>query len=255
MADLYTFSSSQWNGFKNKNFKKSVQQAIQSIQDERRDPDDSNQFNVEYSGTCQGVYTGGASSGGGLPGASRNAFIHFEIGELFPDNFTKEDLFQLTAKKATKKLFNGDNWIRFNYDTNNSEHSAPVVIDGGKGDDILEYDGSAQDVQMKGGKGDDIFTFDARSYEDDGITNPRLTGGKGSDAFVYTYGCAVITDYEPGKDVLAINTSRQWYNHKVKSRVIDGDLFLFNRRSREPMFVLEDIDSINQVTFVPADTL
>ena len=253
MADLYTFSSSQWDGLKNKNFKKSVQQAIQSIQDERRDPDDSNLFNVEYSGTCQGVYTGGASSGGGLPGASRNAFIHIEIGELFPDNFAKEDLFQLTAKKATKKLFNGDNWIRFNYDTNNSEHSAPVVINGGKGDDILEYDGSAQDVEMKGGKGDDILSFFADDYEEDGITNPRLTGGKGNDAFVFRWGCAVITDYEPGKDVLAIDTTRSMV--KVKSRAIDGDRFIFNRRSRDPMFVLEGIDSINQVTFVPADTL
>ena len=256
MADISS-GSDQWGGLKNKNFKKSVQEAIQSIQDENREPVESNLFNVEYSGTCQGVYTGGESnsSSGGAPGAAREAFISIEIGKLFPDDFTTTDLFQLSAKKATNKLFNGDNWIRFAYDTNNSEYSAPVVVDGGKGDDILEYDGYAQDVQMKGGKGDDILTFYADGYEDDGITNPRLTGGKGKDAFVNRLGCAVITDYEPGKDVLAIDTYKSWYEHKMKSRAIDGDLFIFNRRYRDPMFVLEGVDSMDQVTFVPADTL
>ena len=57
-----------------------------------------------------------------------------------------------------------------------------------------------------------------------------------------------IMDFEPDKDVINANFGSR--KNKPKTRVIDGDLLLFNRVSKEPVVILSNLTSLDGVDII-----
>lgn len=174
------------------------------------------------------------------------------------------DIFKIAPKKAAKKFLKEDNWIKIDNDIDDGVASVEsFVLDAGRGDDIIDYaeDGHTGSI-IKGGQGDDIIKISvlgnhpAPSELDAYIsTAPRAVGGKGNDIFT-GYGPIVIDDYEVGKDVIAVrrfNAKKQKPIHKTA--VVDGSLYIFDRKSMELNFLVRNISDISSIDFISNESL
>lgn len=174
------------------------------------------------------------------------------------------DIFNIAPKKAAKKFLKEDNWIKIDNDIDDGVASVEsFVLDAGRGDDIIDYaeDGHTGSI-IKGGQGDDLIKISvlgnhpAPSELDAYIsTAPRAVGGKGNDIFT-GYGPIVIDDYEVGKDVIAVrrfNAKKQKPIHKTA--VVDGSLYIFDRKSMELNFLVRNISDISSIDFISNESL
>ena len=172
--------------------------------------------------------------------------LSIDIGSLYPDG-VDESVFQLSPKKATKKLLAGDNYL----DLGNLQEVKYSLIDTGKGDDIIfaKFVSSSGDLEViDAGPGDDLISISNAAIHGD--LNAQVFGGKGSDEFKivqtnskYSIYPVRIMDFEPGIDVINANFGSR--KNKPKTRVIDGDLWLFNRVSKAPLAILNDLTSLD----------
>ena len=106
-------------------------------------------------------------------------------------------------------------------------------------------------LTVKGGKGDDIIhTFRSTPSSSSNFLAdlPVLLGGQGADTFACMRPAgARIGDYKKGKDMIDVGN---YHPAQIASKVIDGDLHLFRRRGMEILFVVEEVSSIKDITFV-----
>ena len=186
------------------------------------------------------------------------------IGRLYPDSVDPSVL-NLSPKKAAKKILKGDNYIHADNPDDRDTNLAKVydfTLDAGKGDDIIHYneDGHTGAV-IKGGKGDDIIKISNRgnSPQSSDIdtyisTAPAAIGGKGDDVFLSShsgYGTVIIKDYEIGKDVIGVNRFNSKKQKPIhKTRVIEGDLYIFDRKTMHLDFIVENISNSEDIEFV-----
>ena len=179
--------------------------------------------------------------------------LSINIGTLYPDD-VDESVFKLSPKKATKKMLAGDNY--FNVDDVQAVNYS--LLESGKGDDIISVDGNRASGYIgviDAGPGDDLISLKLATDVEN--SNFRVFGGKGSDEFRVSRGSEYdfdfaypieIMDFEPGKDVINANFGSR--KNKPKTRVIDGDLWLFNRISKEPVVILNDLTSLDGVDII-----
>lgn len=189
------------------------------------------------------------------------------IGNLFPDS-VDASVFKLSPKKAAKKILKGDNYILADNPVDRDTDIAGVdgfTLDAGKGDDIIHYEEDRHTgAVIKGGKGDDIIRIfnSGNSSNPSDIdtylsTAPAVMGGKGDDVFLRAdtgSGTVIIKDYEIGKDVIGVdrfNSKKQKPIHKTRS--IDGDLYIFDRRTMNLNFIVENISNSEDIEFVHSD--
>lgn len=264
MANFQFRTGSDVTVLAQKTFKQTLVATLKSIQtgDWEKDEDGYPYFE-EYSTEIPVTY-GSLDRYQRRKGSDR---VSLQIGLFYPDNINRSDLFKSSPAKSAAKILKGDNYIEYFNAVNNKAIYSSYKIDAGEGDDIIDFSGSQGGVSLNGGKGNDILMFDTVERTDY-VTNPRLTGGKGADVFMNLGGYATITDYEPGVDSLssvghwrnrikskAVTDWRAHWRESSKGKIVDGDLVIFERKSMEPVYLLEGITNIKDVTFVNPETV
>ena len=184
----------------------------------------------------------------------------------FSKIFSDENQLGIFKKKpwtAAKQILKKDNY--FEIENGNALEGDGYLdnfyLNAGKGDDIIDYSQqyNTGKATIRGGQGDDIIDIHANGSDqtysslDAFISKaPVAIGGKGSDIFEGEG--FIIADYEIGKDVIAVER----YNHKKqkpihKTKVIDGDLYIFNKKSFILEMVVKDITNAQSIDFMTAE--
>jgi len=185
------------------------------------------------------------------------------IGDLFPDD-VDSSVFELSPKKAAKKILKGDNRIHID----NYAAIDDFYLDAGDGDDIIEYENLSPEssATIKGGDGDDVLigNVDEEDMPDDLDAYLEIAahyeGGKGSDIFVNDDDAAmIIDDFDVNEDFLGMHNFNPSQGEKQKTyvrfREINGDLFIFDRKYMSLEYILVDVTDKSDVNFVNSDPL